>query len=864
MTHPLITELAVENSGLDSYLKDVLNFDSGIKTEIEGVDEESKNAKKSILKWMRYGAEMEDEPMCRSSNHFHNPLKDDWGESGLTDTIFFVNLWCAKEQEYSSGNIRSNISWATGFTDPDTPDDETRERNQWDWESAKEYYYAYLIGNDQSPNQYLVSCFRALGQVLHMLQDVAVPAHVRNDFSKGHAETIPADIPKDKITDHWGNRFEAYVKKYSKRDNTEWFHAGSGISLTEISLTNFWDTQEYEATADSIESNQNQIGLAEYTNFNFISEGAMLAEQHEGEEEGEHYFPFPNKDRLDNDLTDYDSRPPVVNGQFSDKPIFTYSIGTTTSHGEKITNLIKPSYLTRCIKTYKDISEGREGYELYIKSFRLDRDCFKDQAKLLIPRAVGYSAGLLDYFFRGKLDITVNNDATLIDPIRQCVDHLELTITNTTPDEDMTEGRLVLVVKYRMAEDEPYQYITGNISENFSLTAEQTSDTISFEFDPYDFEQGIPLDAQEASIYIVYRGQLGTEEDGIAVGMSQELILPTQTPDISISLPDKGVYAISDNLVPDLANQATRQGFDKISLRIENTSSADILPDDNILNIIIRYRMPITAASELTDPFVSPSEDEPLVSAENFGIGASWGIGIIPAYGSLDFSGDKALDLSDNNIPIWATNLCLYVTWRSGDNTYWSARDISEATPVVVWNMSDRVCINGAYVTSGTEAAKNAVKNGDGILLADVFPDKMKEISIRFSPGDAPADADYSCGATCNSYYRAEPLGPGEYLRLFILTDDFDEITAPGSLAYNFSIDYLLEKTDDDDTFHGDTGTVRQSLNMSDLNVVRMQRGSPYYVNSWTSFSNTRGIIWHMLYRQYVKHGGTECLPENY
>ncbi|GBC62269.1 hypothetical protein DENIS_3238 [Desulfonema ishimotonii] len=35
VTHPLITEKAVENSGLDSYLQDVLNFDSGIKTEIE-------------------------------------------------------------------------------------------------------------------------------------------------------------------------------------------------------------------------------------------------------------------------------------------------------------------------------------------------------------------------------------------------------------------------------------------------------------------------------------------------------------------------------------------------------------------------------------------------------------------------------------------------------------------------------------------------------------------------------------------------------------------------------------------------------------------------------------------------------------
>ncbi|GBC62271.1 hypothetical protein DENIS_3240 [Desulfonema ishimotonii] len=42
VTHPLITEIAIDNSGLDSYLKDVLNFDFGTETEIEGVDAENK------------------------------------------------------------------------------------------------------------------------------------------------------------------------------------------------------------------------------------------------------------------------------------------------------------------------------------------------------------------------------------------------------------------------------------------------------------------------------------------------------------------------------------------------------------------------------------------------------------------------------------------------------------------------------------------------------------------------------------------------------------------------------------------------------------------------------------------------------
>ncbi|GBC59980.1 hypothetical protein DENIS_0922 [Desulfonema ishimotonii] len=163
----------------------------------------------------------------------------------------------------------------------------------------------------------------------------------------------------------------------------------------------------------------------------------------------------------------------------------------------------------------------------------------QDYAKKLIPRAVGYSAGLLDYFFRGSLDITIDNDATLIDPFRECVDHLELTITNTTPDEDMTEGRLVLVVKYRMAEDEPYQYITEDISESFSLTPGQASDTIKVDLpcaseSSEDTEQGIPLNAQEISLYVVYRGELGNETDGIAVGQTPLPMFPW----LSVSVSD--------------------------------------------------------------------------------------------------------------------------------------------------------------------------------------------------------------------------------------------------------------------------------------------------------------------------------------
>ena len=44
------------------------------------------------------------------------------------------------------------------------------------------------------------------------------------------------------------------------------------------------------------------------------------------------------------------------------------------------------------------------GGEVYALDFYLDETCHEEYAEKLIPRAVGYSAGLLNYFFRCQLE----------------------------------------------------------------------------------------------------------------------------------------------------------------------------------------------------------------------------------------------------------------------------------------------------------------------------------------------------------------------------------------------------------------------------------------------------------------------------
>ncbi|NWF93875.1 MAG: hypothetical protein HXY46_13245 [Syntrophaceae bacterium] len=64
-THRKLTERAVDLSSLSSYLKNNLGFREGSSLIING---------RTISWWLSEGAYLEDHPICRASNHFHNPL----------------------------------------------------------------------------------------------------------------------------------------------------------------------------------------------------------------------------------------------------------------------------------------------------------------------------------------------------------------------------------------------------------------------------------------------------------------------------------------------------------------------------------------------------------------------------------------------------------------------------------------------------------------------------------------------------------------------------------------------------------------------------------------------------------------------
>jgi len=101
---------------------------------------------------MIQGSDFEDNGF-RSANHFHDPISNDGWE----------------------GN-ESAIAWGLRPIGAQAGDE------SWSWNDAREYYFKGLtLPTKNEREEQWGKLFRALGQFMHLLQDQASPAHVRND-----------------------------------------------------------------------------------------------------------------------------------------------------------------------------------------------------------------------------------------------------------------------------------------------------------------------------------------------------------------------------------------------------------------------------------------------------------------------------------------------------------------------------------------------------------------------------------------------------------------------------------------------------------------------------------------------------------
>ncbi len=179
--------------------------------------------------------------------------------------------------------------------------------------------------------------------------------------------------------------------------------------------------------------------------------------------------------------------------------------------GEQINTFVGAKYVWDRLNENGTVEDWR-------LSFFLDDTVHDAYAQKLIPKTIGYAAGLINYFFRGTLSITYNTIDTLDDSYR-----IHLSVTNTTSsNEEMDMGNICLVITY------PNGYNNGYIvvpeENNINQIPRGVSVPLTFKVP----RGGLPDNQLNGllDLIVVYKGNLSKrsipdETDAVCVGYQQ-------------------------------------------------------------------------------------------------------------------------------------------------------------------------------------------------------------------------------------------------------------------------------------------------------------------------------------------------------
>ena len=402
---------------------------------------------------------------------------------------------------------------------------------------ARTFLYHALTLNEGAPadssklrGQNMASMFLALGHVQHHMQDMTQPQHVRND------------VHYDKFTIPFystPSRYEAYTAAQSDAI-APYAAAGSPVYPSPAFKVprDFW-------------SNSAQLGVAQFTNSNFVSYGTN--------------FSFDNG--VANANRTYRNPLPGAPHDYTVGEIFgTVPTGIQSICGLQGADCTMTMYATSVEAKASTLSLfdqdlGPRGLKvLYVsdigpatyyteKLFALNRFNFADAHPMLINAAVSYSAGMINYFFRGKLNVLPPDSGpyAVIEPAVNPggFSTLKFKIQNNTAGEALSDGAVTVVAKfhrngcykpdlsgefylnssgqlitpcanYRSVEDyvrvAPVEPIALGIGESKDMTV--------------TFSDPIPLDATDLILQVLYRGKVGDEDSGMALGAA-DLSEPT-------------------------------------------------------------------------------------------------------------------------------------------------------------------------------------------------------------------------------------------------------------------------------------------------------------------------------------------------
>lgn len=245
-----------------------------------------------------------------------------------------------------------------------------------------EFYKALTLPAESDRNQQFGLLFVSLGHALHLLQDMAQPQHVRDEM---HCDALLCHV----LGKYDPSRYERYV----------WF-SDQVPEAYPYPDPDFPDMRSYW-------SNANNSGLAQFTNANFLSDGTLdgFVASNSG---AKYAAPTWDNNATSEDVSVvYDDVVQIEPQDIKQKcnPLTPCDVLFLESAGnDNLTNppspFVNPKAATLSLFD-KDLAAIGNQQQL-----TLNFDNYKLAAGPLLGRALGYSVGMLNHFFRGRLKVT--------------------------------------------------------------------------------------------------------------------------------------------------------------------------------------------------------------------------------------------------------------------------------------------------------------------------------------------------------------------------------------------------------------------------------------------------------------------------
>jgi hypothetical protein len=508
----------------------------------------SRRERRSISALIQFGARWEDDLSWEQAlRHFYDP----------------VNNRPIDLDGLGAPYIVASPDWALESTD-------SFADQAYSYKDARSHFYSALTSTTELERRKSFGLmFQSIGHVIHHLQDMAQPQHVRNDVhcDKGICKTLYPHVYAPSQYEKYTDLDSPADPRLQVRINLPFEASGSspvfpGANAATVPFKkprDFWRTT---ATGATITDGK---GIAEYTNRNFFSARTINSP---------YSSPWPptltewftNNERIDiQQLIPGTALRGTV--RFFERPVNDALSGETTTNARAISEALLDSDLAQIYST-----TNTNGYLVYA----LNRFTFTAAHQYLIPRAVAYSAGLINYFFRGQFDVRQPYEGAYA-----ILDHavenqrngggfrkLKVLLKNTTPGgtdssgnaliepiPDRSNGQLQAIVKFHRngcyQPDLSGEYGSPGINWRFCRSPTEeiavseshpVPEKINESLQPVVFDftsKPIPNNATDVYLQIVYRGPLGEEADSIIVA-TKDISEPTYN--YMFNTWDQGLY----------------------------------------------------------------------------------------------------------------------------------------------------------------------------------------------------------------------------------------------------------------------------------------------------------------------------------